>query len=318
MKYLPFYDVGLLAMLISVIEFVSMLQLGLLNGGFRMYFVNTPSVNRRINSMLFSYFGILWILSLVVFLLAILLNGPLNLKILMIAIGAIAGTITLAKTWCSNLMIAAQKLRMLNKLNIWSTLLSFPFILLVPKYGLPGSVALITIQPVVFVIAALWFNPELRPHGPVYKKSLLRKLMLFGFVPFLAGILLKVDDQVERWGIIDILGIEVFGKYNLVLIYCSVFMLVPASINPIFFLKAIAQYRNNNLQELRKTMLYYILTLFSYTAVTIGLTVLLLPYLVNLLLPKYNIGVRYVWYILPYVFAQMFIYAVRFSLYVNC
>lgn len=60
MKYLGFYDVGLLAMLTSVVEFVSMLQMGLLNGGFRMYFVNTRSVNKRINSMLFTYFSILF------------------------------------------------------------------------------------------------------------------------------------------------------------------------------------------------------------------------------------------------------------------
>ena len=312
MKYLGFYQVGLVAMLMSVIEFVSMLQMGLLNGGFRMYFVNTRSVNKRINSMLFSYLAILLLVSLSVLAIYVGIKGGINIQLEMIGLGVVVGIFTLAKTWCTNLMIAAQKLGLLNRLNVWSSVLSFCFIFFVPVYGLIGAILLVISQPVIFITSALWLNSELRPAGFFYKKSLLRKLMFFGFIPFLAGILVKVDDQVERWGIINILGLENFGKYNLVLIYCSVFMLVPASINPIFFPRAILQYKENNTVALKKTLTFYIITLFSYTLFVIAATVLLMPYLVNLFLPKYNIGVQYVWYILPYVVAQMLIMPLDF------
>lgn len=222
------------------------------------------------------------------------------------------GVVTLAKTWCTNLMIAVQKLKMLNKLNIWSTATSFIFIFFIPKYGLSIAVLLVTSQPVIFIISALWLNPELRPSGFLFSKRILRKLMLFGFVPFLAGILVKTDDQVERWGIINILGIENFGKYNLVLIYCSVFMLVPASINPIFFPKAILQYKDNRFDELKKTIRLYIATLMGYAVVTIIVTIVCLPVVINKFLPKYNIGVPYVWYILPYLTAQIMVMPLDF------
>lgn len=312
MKYLGFYQVGLVAMLMSVIEFVSMLQMGLLNGGFRMYFVNTKSVNKHINSMLFSYLAILLFVSLSALAIYVFIKGSLDLRLEMIGLGIIVGIFTLTKTWCTNLMIAAQKLGMLNKLNIWSSMLSFCFIFLVPVYGLTGAILLVISQPIIFITSVLWLNRELRPTGFFYKKSLLRKLMFFGFIPFLAGILVKVDDQVERWGIINILGLENFGKYNLVLIYCSVFMLVPASLNPIFFPRAILQYKENNSAALKKTLTFYVIILFSYTIFVIGATILMMPYLVNLFLPKYNVGVQYVWYILPYVVAQMLIMPLDF------
>jgi hypothetical protein len=136
MKYLGFYQVGLVAMLMSVIEFVSMLQMGLLNGGFRMYFVNTQSVNKRINSMLFSYLAILLVVSLSALVIYVFIRGGIDIQLEMIGLGVIVGIFTLAKTWCTNLMIAAQKLGMLNKLNIWSSVLSFCFIFFVPVYGL--------------------------------------------------------------------------------------------------------------------------------------------------------------------------------------
>lgn len=312
MKYLGFYEVGLIAMIQSVMEFVSMLQMGLLSGGFRMYFVNTKTVNKRINSMLFSYFGLLSFLFVLVLAIYIVVTGKLTLQSGLLLLGGIVGVFTLAKTWLSNLLIAAQKLSELNRLNVSSTVISFLFLLLVPFYGLVGCILLIASQPVLFIIFALWKYPEFRPAGLVFRKSLLRKMWLFGFIPFLAGILIKVDDQVERWGIINTLGLEELGKYNLVLIYCSVFMLVPASINPIFFPKTILQYKENDVAGVKSTMKKYVLILFGYALFAFAMTALFLPYFVNLLLPKYNVGVPYLWYIFPYLLAQILIMPLDF------
>lgn len=312
MKYLGFYEVGLLAMVMSIIDFVGMFQMGLLNGGFRMYFVNTPSVNGRINSMLFSYFGILSIILSVLAIIYILINGGIDIQFGMIILGAIVGIISLVKNWISNLLIANQKLEILNRINVWSTLLSFTFIAFVPYFGLLGSVLLIVSQPILFTLSALWSNPELRPTSLFYKKSLLRKLMFFGFIPFLAGILVKIDDQIERWGIINFLGVEELGKYNLVFIYCSLFMLVPLSLNSIFLPKAMLIYKAGNLNEFKLLLKRYILSLFVYTVCAIVLTILLFPYLINFFLPKYNVGVPFVWYIMPYLGAQMMIMPLDF------
>lgn len=311
MRYLGFYEVGLLAMLMSVMEFVSMLQLGLLNGGFRMYFINPGSIRSKINNMLFSYFGLLLIIILAVSVLYGLIVG-FSFRSMVIALGASVGVVTLSKTWISNLLIAGQKLTMLNRINIWSNLLSFLFVVLIPFLDTAGAILLIISQPIIFTVSALWINPDLRPTQMQYKKSLLRKLVYFGFVPFLAGILVKLDDQIERWGIINLLGLEQLGKYNLVIIYCSLFMLVPASLNPIFYPKAMIQFREGDFSQLNKTIKYYILALSVYSIVAICSTIFLLPYFVNLLLPKYNIGVPYVWYIIPYLLAQMIIMPVDF------
>lgn len=312
MKYLDFYEVGMIAMVQSVIEFVSMLQLGLLSGAFRMYFINTFSVNKRINSMLFSYFGVLVVVLLLVVAIFTMFTGGINLKSGLLLFAGLIGIFTLAKTWLSNLLIAAQELNKLNKLNTWSSLLSLLFLFLVPSYGLIACILLIASQPVIFILSALWQNPRLRPQGITFRRSLLRKMWLFGFIPFLAGVLVKVDDQVERWGIINTLGLEELGKYNLVLIYCSVFMLIPASINPIFFPKTIIQYKDNDIVALKRTMKQYVLILFGYAILAFICTFLFMPYFVNLLLPKYNVGIPYLWYIFPYLLAQILIMPLDF------
>lgn len=312
MKYLGFYEVGLIAMVISVIEFVSMLQMGLLNGGFRMYFVNTKSVNKNINSMLFSYFTILFLVTILPFIVFVFFKGKVELEFGMLMLGVLVGIISLMKNWLTNLLIGAQKLDVLNKINVFSTVTSFLFIFLVPFYGLLGSILLIISQPIIFCCCVLIMLPELRPNGFFFKKTLLRKLLAFGFIPFLAGVLVKVDDQIERWGIINILGLDSLGKYNLVLIYCSLFLLVPASINPIFFPRAIIQYKNNDSVGLNKTIKYYMMVLSGYLVVAIGLTIIMLPYVINEVLPKYNEGVKYVWYIMPYLCAQILIMPLDF------
>lgn len=308
MKYLDgFYEVGLIGMMQSVIEFVSMLQLGLLSGAFRMYFINTLTVNRRINSMLFSYFGLLLVLTILVSGGVGLWTGRYDLWVLLFLLACAVGVFSLAKTWLSNMLIAAERLPMLNKMNVWSSLLSFGFLLLVPYYGLVGCVLLMISQPVFFILFALWFNPGLRPRQIIFRKNLLRKMWLIGFVPFLAGILVKIDDQAERWGIIKALGFEGLGKYNLVLVYASVFMLIPTSIYPIFYPKMIMQYKENDLEGLKKTLIKFILILFGYALITFIGTALFLPYFINLLLPNYNVGVPYLWYIFPYLLAQILV-----------
>ncbi len=169
MKYLGFYEVGLIAMVQALIEFISMLQLGMLNGGFRMFFVNTKSVNKKINAMLFSYFGILLLVLLTAIGLYVLFTGGTNLQTGLLAIGVIIGVFTLARTWINNLLIARQELTLLNKLNVWSTaLLSFLFLFLVPYYGLTGCILLIISQPVFFILFALWKKTELRPGSFVF------------------------------------------------------------------------------------------------------------------------------------------------------
>lgn len=313
MRYLGFYEVGLIAMIQSIVEFVSMLQMGLLNGGFRMYFVNTKSVNKKINAMIFSYFGfLLTLIMLLAFVLYFYFKPEVNIETGIILLGGVIGVFALAKNWISNLLIAEQRLNVLNSLNIWSTLLSFLFIFLVPNYGLIGCILLIVSQPILFIIFALLKNSHFRPTCLVFNKSLLRKMWVFGLIPFIAGILVKVDDQVERWGIINTMGIETLGKYNLVLIYCSIFMLVPASINPIFFPTAILQYKENDIKAVKITIKRYAIILLGYTLIAFLATALFLPYFVELLLPNYIIGIPYLWYILPYLLIQILIMPLDF------
>lgn len=312
MKYLGFYEVGLIAMVMSTIEFVSMFQFGLLNGGFRMYFVNSSSVNGKINSILFTYFGFLFSTFFITFSIFFLLKGEINLKVGMIILGILVGVISLTKNWLTNLLIGGQQYSLLNRINIFSTVFSFFFIFLVPFYGLLGSVLLISTQPIIFCIYVLIVAPNLRPTKFYFEKKILRKILAFGFIPFLAGILVKIDDQIERWGIINIMGVDSLGKYNLVLIYCSIFMLVPASINPIFFPRAILQFKNSDIKGLKKTILYYTIILAVYIFVAIGGTIIFLPYVINKVLPKYNSGVEYVWYIVPYLVAQTLVMPIDF------
>lgn len=306
MKFLDFYSVGLIAMMQALIDIISIFQLGFLNGGFRMYFLNTPTVNRKVNNVLFTYFSILSVVVFIVFFVLLSIHGY-SVNLLLSFIACIVGVFSLAKNWVSNIYIALGKLRLLSTISFLSTFLSILFIFLVPYYGLLGAILLIVSQPLIFLFHAFLKQRSLLPTYFLVDKAIIRKLFKFGFIPFLMGIIVRLDSQVERWGIVHTLGLENLGKYNLVLIYCSLFYLVPSSLMSIFYPKAIGFYKSSNIKALNKFVGLLFFILFVYIVLAIGITVIFLPKIIQLILPRYYVGIRYVWYIFPYLIAQTLI-----------
>jgi O-antigen/teichoic acid export membrane protein len=307
MKYMGFYEVGLIAMLISTIEFISFMQFGLLNGAFRMIFVNTKSVNSKINATLYTYFLFLFLLSLLGYILYSQLIGNINEKTLIIFLGISLGIISLVKNWVSNQLIAVQDLKFLNRINFYSTLLALSTLILIPFYSKYGAILGVAIQPIFFITYTLIYKKDFRPIKILYNKRIIKKMIFIGFIPFLAGILVKLVDQVERWGIIGIFGIDSLGKYNLAILYGSLFLLIPSSITQMIYPNAINFFKQQQIFEFKGLLKKYLIYLSLYISIMIMITIFLMPVCIKLLLPNYNSGIIYVWYIMPYLFAQVLV-----------
>lgn len=116
--------------------------------------------------------------------------------------------------------------------------------------GFWGGMLVIMIQPLVFVSMAVLRNKELLPTGFYFNLKYVKYILSFGFIPFLGGIFSSIYLQVERWSITEVLGVEALGGFYLVFLYVSLFLLIPNSINAIFFRRVSRLIQRRNILNL--------------------------------------------------------------------
>jgi O-antigen/teichoic acid export membrane protein len=299
MRSLGLVELGVLVFVQTIGQGIVMLQFGLINGGYRMFAGGDQGDQRQVNDFLFSVFGVLLLsLFLAWSLLAasgkvLSLSGPLLLAALLL------GFVTLVANWLTNTLLGSRRIREINNINVL-TMVTSVILLPVAYYGgLWGAVLGVTAQPLMFVLISLWRLPGLRPTGWLWDMALARRMLAVGFIPFVAGVFVLLNYQIERWSIASLLGKADLGRFYLVFLYATLFALVPGSVMSIFYPNALRAYQAGDLAGFRAIVRRHVLVVGGYALLVVAFSVIALPLMVALLFPAHTENVAYVYLFLP-------------------
>lgn len=304
MGVLDLKELGVISLVQTIFMFIGLLQMGLLNGGYRIISLGKKQEMERTNNTIYSYLVILLPLGILFCLLSSTFNWIKDLNFTLLIISVVFGIFTLLNNWYHNMLIGEQKLSEVNIANIISYTLSILLLPLAFAIGFWGGMSVIMIQPLAFVGVSMLRNKELKPTGFDFDLKYVKYILSFGFIPFLGGIFAAVYTQVERWSITDVLSVEALGGFYLVFLYVSLYQLVPTSLNAIFFPKGVRSYSEGKYDEFRRYLKYYYLVLIGYGVLIALVTLTLLKPVVALIFPNHLPGVHLVYYILPGLILQ--------------
>ena len=295
MRLFEFREMGIITLFHTVITLTGMTQIGLLNGGFRIFSQHMPLLEPRVNNTIFSFFGLVFIAALLLLPL-VLLEG---VRVLMVSIGITAGVLTMMKNWLTNINIARTNLTQLNWVNFTTTLFSFVFFLLIPFAGVAGGLMVVSAVPLSFCTIFLCWHREMRPTRLSLRLRTLKWLLYFGFVPFLTGIMTLLNLEISNLGITFTLGKAELGKFSLVQLYTNCYMLIPTALTLIFLPHMLRAYKKTDQQAMTGYMHRYCLIVTLYIAAAAVGTLTMLPRVIDLLFPKYTAALPYVYTVLP-------------------
>lgn len=299
MRYLDLKELGVISLVQTIFMFIGLLQMGLLNGGYRIVSLGKREELEKTNNTIFSYIVILLPIGLFFCFISNFYHWIDDLSLILLLISVVFGIFTLLNNWFQNMLIGEQKLSEVNLVNIISYTLSALLLPFTFFYGFWGAMSVIMIQPLAFVGIGMLRNTELRPTDFFFNYKYIRYILNFGFIPFLSGIFSIIYLQVERWSINGVLGVESLGIFYLVFLYVSLYQLVPASVNSIFFPKGVKSYSNKRFGDFKRILRYYYLILILYAIFITILTLLFLEPVVSVIFPRHLIGVTFVSIILP-------------------
>ena len=304
MRYLDLKELGVISLVQTIFMFIGLLQMGLLNGGYRIISLGKKDEMERTNNVIYTYLFLLLPLGLVFCVLSSLFNWIDELSFPLLVISVIFGVFTLLNNWYHNVLIGEQKLTEVNRSNIFSY--SFAALLLPLAYffGFWGGMVVIMAQPLAFVAISVLRNRELFPTKFCFDTKYIKYILSFGFIPFLGGIFSSIYQQLERWSITEVLSVEALGGFYLVFLYVSLYELVPNSINSIFFPKGVKAYSEKRYIDFKSILKYYFIVLFAYGIIITIVTFLFLEPVVTLVFPMHVPGVKLVYIILPGLILQ--------------
>lgn len=301
MKQLDFKSLGFLLIFQTTLVFVSYFQLGLLNGGFRIYCEGDERKNETINNTINTYLLMLIGLASLWFLGNLLIYG-LQRDPLFIYFSLLTGIAMISKNWMSNIYIAQGKLGALNRLTVTTQLLSLAAMFSIHIIGFWGALLSLAIPNLLFPVYAFWKDAAFRLTRPEFKIAVIRNIWVYGLIPFIVGIAAQFYVQIERWSIVSFLGLESLGKLYLPFFISGIIVLVPSSVLQIFFPKAIKAYAQDK-NAFSAIVRNHLLVLLTYLVIAVlGIWLLLAP-VTAWIFPQHLVGIPYCYLILPGIIA---------------
>ena len=295
---LDYRDLGLITLLQSVVLLLGMLQFGVINGAYRLILSARDDEQQDLVNFVFSFIGVLCAVALIAAGFALVLTER-HEDGLIGAIGVIGGAASLVRNWQSNLLIAEQRLAMLNTINLVSAIVALCFFAILPFSPLFACMAVIMAQPCLFVMLAAFVKEVRKPSRFVLDWQLARRIMAAGFIVFLSGMLLQLNVQIERWYVIAELSIEALGHLFIAIMVLTLLQLVPNALDAIMLPAAVQANEAQETARLAKTMRSYLWLLVGYALVVgLGIAFLAEPVLA-ILAPKYVDDLIYVYLIIP-------------------
>lgn len=308
MKFLDFSELGILTIILTIIGFFGMLQIGFLNGGYRILSVDKdPKTRMEVNNITYTYFLILSCVLFIGILISSKFGSSYQVNYTFIILAILFGLIVLINNWIANILSADMNFKELNFLELTSTTISLIILLTVPMLGLKGAILTILSQPLVYLIVAFYKHKNIRPTKLFFSIKKAKWILTFGFIPFLTGIFLQINDQIEKWSILYYLDKDSLGKFYLPSLYLSLFMLIPFSVGKLFFPPAMQKFANQDFKALKKILKNYFVFLICFIVFAFVSTFFFLNPVVALLIPKHIIGIKFVWGIFPGLVALLFL-----------
>lgn len=298
MRVLDHEQLGVVALLQTLILLISTLQFGMVNGGYRLLCSEGEAQSARINDLVFTFTGALGLgcTAILVCALPFLESGRIMLTA---GLGVTAGVATLLRNWLANHLIAKVKLPRFNSVTVWCAFISMAPLAFIPLAPLPACLASVALQPLAFIAIVLWTEPTLRPHALAWPKALVRQVMAAGFAVFLTALFVQLNQQIERWYILQYLGLAALGHLYLMLLYMNLFQIVPTSLDSLFLPRLVRAQVSGDAAASRREMRNFLLMEAGYSAAAVLVTALLAAPLLRLLLPRYLEDLPYIWLFMP-------------------
>ena len=301
LKYLNFYELGLISIFQTIILLVGMLQIGVLNGSYRAYSGTDNTYSNVLNNFSFTFFLFLGGFTVIILAFYRLIGFSLESSILLL--GTVAGVLSLIATYLNNTLLAKQKITEVNLINSISHFLGFASLILV-LYKPIFALASFIIQPLMYIALTFIFNRSLVPNRLLFSFKILKYLLALGFVPYITALFTYLNLQIERWTIVFSMGVEEFGHFYLAIAFASLFALFPTSVNNLYFPRIVRANSEKNVTEFNLLLKRYSLILFFYCLSASILTVSAAAPLIEIAFPQHLSNLPYVYYILPGVLAM--------------
>lgn len=298
MKFLSFQDLGIITLISAVMGLFSLLQFGFLNGGYRIYSAH-PTTSKSVDEIIYSYFLSITLLMGLITVILLFTEQLTGTEFIYAIMALIFGLILILNNWIRNRYIATGKLKTVNYLNLFSTLISMSLLITIPYWGLYGALLVTFSIELLFYVFAVFFDKELLPKKLNFKLNEWKGILKFGFIPFLSGVILIINTQVETWGIAKFISTEALGQFYLPKLYITLFMILPTAYSQLFFPKAVNFFSRKEFLKFKNLMKkYFFLNLGTGIFIFIVTYFLLTP-IVTGLVPKHTLGIQYVWIIIP-------------------
>lgn len=307
LRWLDSVELGIISLVQTVMQFIGLFQLGLINGGYRIFALGKLDNQTKVNNTIFTYIYILSYVFILLWTVLLLLGKHIIISNRLLFVALFTGIFSLINNWLNNTLIAKRKLKNLNIINLIAGFSSLLLLALVPIIGFWGAIISISIQPLLFVVLVLSQNKELRPNGILVDFKLVKYILSFGFIPFLAGIFTMLNLQIERWSIAGYLGTESLGCFYLVFLYNSLYLLVPNSTLNIFYPQAVKAYDDGDIKLFKHLVKKQLIVLLIYNIIVISGTVLFIKPVISFLFPNQIENIIYVYYFIPGLIAMSFI-----------
>jgi O-antigen/teichoic acid export membrane protein len=296
-KFLDFKGLGILTLIQAGANLVGFFQIGLINGGYRLFAVQDAKDSQNTNNIIFSYFGVLFIAVSAVFFLGSVFGIITDWAV--VGISILTGLFILVNNWLTNTLIAGRVYTLLNKANLISAILSVACLPLAYYYGIYGAAFGVMLQPLAFNIIIFIASKSSWPDKFIFQISQIRNILNYGFVPYLSGLFLLLYMQIERWSIKSFLGTTALGNLYIPYLITALWVLIPTSILNLLFPPAARYFTENNLVKFGKIIKKHFIINITYNAVAIIVLMLLLSPAVRVIFPQHLPYTKYAIYILP-------------------
>lgn len=297
MKFFDFKELGIITLVSTAAALIGFFQIGLINGGYRIIALQDKDLRIKTNNVVFSFFGVLLIALFLGSIVGYFLGWFSNVLILIVV--NVLGIGMLVNNWLTNTLIGGSEFKRLNIANASSALASLLCLVLAYYFGLYGALISLVIQPLLFVLLVFTTDHKELPTKFDFDLKHIKYILSFGFIPFVSGIFFMLYQQIERWGVNLFLGPEALGKMYLVFLMTTLFLLIPTSINSLFFPRSVKLFSDGENMLLKKLINQYFLILILYCSICIILTVLIFPSLIEFVFPNHYLYINLVFILLP-------------------
>lgn len=301
LKIFDFEILGLISLSQTFSSTISLMQIGIITGAYRLFAYKKPSILNKVNSAVFVFFVLLSSLLILIGLIIGLFNYK-TLNIFLIIVFIVIGILSLYSNWVICKLLGSKNIKTVNKVQIIAAIVSLSLTFLAFWIGFIAVVFSLLIQPLIIIGFTYFFIPNLIPQFNFkFFVKYIKKIIHLGFIPYLTSALGIFNSQLGRWFITFSLGTIILGKTFLPALFVSLVGVFPGAISNLFFPKIIEKYETNdvyNLHEILKKQFYILLG--YYLIIIIG-TLICLKFIIKTFLPAHIESINLVYAIMPSV-----------------